>query len=354
MAILTRSRDKEHDIVWLYGPKYPHSENAKERADGAPSPSISVASSATGGKKSILKRKTISQTLLQHSLLTNSLLKRAGAIINAQNAEGNPNFLSSNASTSHTHSDSMATLTSASSVTSESSSVVRRVGFKQSVEQAIAVERHYPDYQCDDRDDENSLLTMKPSATPRKVIRHRRTSGSEISIVHLPSTTLKSCPETAPKRSSAIQLPWFLSQSALESGPSPSISRSPSAETLRPVKSDSHNNFLLYEDDYEEDLDSTSWAQWGSKAAAGFDSSWFSRSWGDKEEQQQSTPYTQSSGVFEPFEEQGRDGRQAAHVDADMDEDEEFRMNYGLFGKVIDTVNTARDIAHVIWNVGWS
>jgi hypothetical protein len=25
----------------------------------------------------------------------------------------------------------------------------------------------------------------------------------------------------------------------------------------------------------------------------------------------------------------------------------------GTFGWVIDTVNTARDIAHVIWNVGW-
>jgi hypothetical protein len=25
----------------------------------------------------------------------------------------------------------------------------------------------------------------------------------------------------------------------------------------------------------------------------------------------------------------------------------------GLIGRVIDTVNTARDIAHVIWNVGW-
>jgi hypothetical protein len=24
-----------------------------------------------------------------------------------------------------------------------------------------------------------------------------------------------------------------------------------------------------------------------------------------------------------------------------------------IFGHVIDTVNTARDIAHVIWNIGW-
>jgi hypothetical protein len=25
----------------------------------------------------------------------------------------------------------------------------------------------------------------------------------------------------------------------------------------------------------------------------------------------------------------------------------------GIIGRVVDTVNTARDIAHVIWNVGW-
>jgi hypothetical protein len=25
----------------------------------------------------------------------------------------------------------------------------------------------------------------------------------------------------------------------------------------------------------------------------------------------------------------------------------------GLIGQLINTVNTARDIAHVIWNVGW-
>jgi hypothetical protein len=27
--------------------------------------------------------------------------------------------------------------------------------------------------------------------------------------------------------------------------------------------------------------------------------------------------------------------------------------NTSIFGRAIDTVNTARDIAYVIWNVGW-
>ncbi|KAK3076919.1 hypothetical protein LTS18_011647, partial [Coniosporium uncinatum] len=42
------------------------------------------------------------------------------------------------------------------------------------------------------------------------------------------------------------------------------------------------------------------------------------------------------SGMFMPYE-----------------EDEDDVVATGLFGKVVDTVNTAKDIAHVIWNVGW-
>lgn len=34
-------------------------------------------------------------------------------------------------------------------------------------------------------------------------------------------------------------------------------------------------------------------------------------------------------------------------------EDDVDPGNAGIFGKVVDTVNTAKDIAHVIWNVGW-
>ncbi|PVH74770.1 hypothetical protein DL98DRAFT_519012 [Cadophora sp. DSE1049] len=42
------------------------------------------------------------------------------------------------------------------------------------------------------------------------------------------------------------------------------------------------------------------------------------------------------SGMFMPYE-----------------EDEDDVVSEGLFGNVVDTVTTAKDIAHVIWNVGW-
>ena len=46
------------------------------------------------------------------------------------------------------------------------------------------------------------------------------------------------------------------------------------------------------------------------------------------------------SGMFMPYEEEEH-------------EEEESFASSGLIAKVVDTVNTARDIAHVIWNVGW-
>jgi hypothetical protein len=34
-------------------------------------------------------------------------------------------------------------------------------------------------------------------------------------------------------------------------------------------------------------------------------------------------------------------------------EDRDARVPEGLFEKAVDTLNTAKDIAHVMWNVGW-
>ena len=43
------------------------------------------------------------------------------------------------------------------------------------------------------------------------------------------------------------------------------------------------------------------------------------------------------SGMFMPY---------------DDDEEESF-VHTGVLGRLVDTVNTARDIATVVWNVGW-
>jgi hypothetical protein len=35
------------------------------------------------------------------------------------------------------------------------------------------------------------------------------------------------------------------------------------------------------------------------------------------------------------------------------DEDEDDVVSEGLFGKVVEVVNTAKDMIYVVWNVGW-
>ncbi|KAG9973448.1 hypothetical protein KCU78_g23125, partial [Aureobasidium melanogenum] len=56
----------------------------------------------------------------------------------------------------------------------------------------------------------------------------------------------------------------------------------------------------------------------------------------DEDGQEGSGMRRSASGMFMPYE-----------------EDEDDIVAAGLFGKVSDTLNTAKDIAHVIWNVGW-
>jgi hypothetical protein len=121
------------------------------------------------------------------------------------------------------------------------------------------------------------------------------------------------------------------------------LSPSPSQETLRPSKPSSR--ILLGEDD--EDDDDLDWQPSGSfggrrdsnagnqdRLSSGLQikKSGSSNSLNVEPNGMRRTP----SGMFMPYE-----------------EDEDDVVSEGLFGKVVDTVNTAKDIAHVIWNVGW-
>jgi hypothetical protein len=148
----------------------------------------------------------------------------------------------------------------------------------------------------------------------------------------LPSTTLKyredtpEPTETAMKHSTSYR--------------SPGISPSSSQETLRPSKSS--RKFSLADDDDDEEADeddghSLSWRSLNkaaeSLASGGLHRSPSSGSLGAEPAGMRRT----ASGMFMPYEE-GEEPSSASE---------------GLFGRVIDTVNTARDIAHVIWNVGW-
>jgi hypothetical protein len=99
-------------------------------------------------------------------------------------------------------------------------------------------------------------------------------------------------------------------------------------ETLRPSRPEA--NFLL-DDEHDEGMD------WQPKRSAydfTRDRPWFVNPEDEDELDNGSDLHLTPSGMFMPYE--------------------EGESSYtGLFGKVVDTVNTARDIAHVIWNVGW-
>jgi len=57
---------------------------------------------------------------------------------------------------------------------------------------------------------------------------------------------------------------------------------------------------------------------------------------GDNPEKSSSGLRRTASGMFMPYDDEG-----------------DVLVSGGILGRVVDTVNTARDIAHVIWNVGW-
>ena len=153
-------------------------------------------------------------------------------------------------------------------------------------------------------------------------------SGESKIIAKLPSTTLKyrtDSPDTPDQ-------PFTHSLGFWRSG---RLSPSPSQETLRPANPST--NFLLPEDDDDDDI---SWEPSGAfnnrrdSVAVTMDRI-SSKSDEDSGEGSAGLRRT-ASGMFMPYEE---------------DDDEPGAPS--IIGRVVDTVNTARDIAHVIWNVGW-
>lgn len=228
----------------------------------------------------------------------------------------------------------------------------KHIHFNEQVEQCIALEMKgddeeepdsYAIHDYDDSDSDDGAIMMKRSNSKRKLppLHSRRTtprqsfSAESKTIAMLPSTTLKyradtpEPPETAMKHSSN----GFWNGSKL--------SPSPSQETLRPSKPSTR---MLLGDDEDEDDEDMNW-QPPSAFANRKDSvlttqerfqslhtSGSSSSLSGEPSGMRRTP----SGMFMPYE-----------------EDEDDVVSEGLFGKVVDTVNTAKDIAHVIWNVGW-
>lgn len=220
----------------------------------------------------------------------------------------------------------------------------KHIHFDEQVKQCIAV-----DVKGDDDEDEDELdharwmygddsdsddgVMMKPTRSIKKPILRKKPQPNlnteSKTIAMLPSTTLKyrvdspEPTESAMKHSSSFRR-------------SPALSPSPSQETLRPSRP---SGSLYYDEDDEDilvmDMDNS------TTVSNPIDSSQF-RQTSSQMSPSQSNPAAQTEGL--------RRTESGMLMPVDVAEAQPYQ---GLVGRVVDTVNTARDIVHVIWNVGW-
>ncbi|KAJ5563836.1 hypothetical protein N7513_000078 [Penicillium frequentans] len=334
---------KDCDVTWLYGPLKTSASSDAMASDVSPPPSRLETPNSYLERKPILKKKTASETMLQRSLSQHTLLQHAGAILKAQEAEQGwtrPPFPRSNTDLDQLHHRTGSstyslggTLTTASSSGMTSPSERRHIHFNNEVVQCIAVEAKGDEgwpLTFDEESSSDDGVVMMRQISGEASISTRSTprnsfSGESKTIAPLPSTTLKYRGDTPePRGESSILDRW----AALSPSPSPStssLSPTPSVETLRPPSA----NFLL-DDDEDPSLDFT--GHYRDRQA------WFVP---EEEDELADRPLQLStSGMFIPYgdPEGEREGEP---------------VNHTILGRVVDTVNTARDIAHVIWNVGW-
>lgn len=341
---------KDHDVTWLYGPLQSnlskHSQCDSACADSCLSRSNSFAS-----KKPILKKRSLSEIMLQRSISSSTLIQQATDALRAQQPgyrlRGRPVLperalsdftTSSNPETPSSPSNEGTASTQPSTSTSglQTPCTKRHIHFNNKVEQCIAINDSghrrckYGSAKIDDSDSDDDMLMMKPVASkvrPRSTGTPRNSFSNESkTIAMLPSTTLKYRGDTPdPVKQQEKQ-----TEGSRKKGFK--IAHSPSQETIKP--STSSTNFLL--DDEEEEMD-MNWRASSSRR----DSIFLHRSrsgYLDNEEEileEQNGLRRTPSGMFMPY-----------------DEDDDKHDTTGLLGKIIDTVNTAKDIAHVIWNVG--
>ena len=316
-----------------------------------------------GVKKPILKKRSMSEAMLQKSLSTSSLLQQAAESVQAQQTTGatlelrrprpiigqpTPDF-----PTSSTMSRGWAwegtdyfTSKSTSGLQTPDCCEKKHIRFDDNVEQCIAVECKDADDEEDDynhnpwakhQEEESSsdegFIMMKRSRKKKPLSRTASTtsiSSDNKTIARLPSTTLKSrtdSPDAAEHQQSHSLGVWR---------PRSRLSPSPSSETLKP--SNPSRNFLLAEDDDEGDdyLDLPS-AYSARRPQTPTTSDPYSLRSSDASSSASGGLRRTASGMFMPFE-----------------ENEEDALPPGFIGRVVETVNTARDIGHVIWNAAWS
>lgn len=346
------SRLKECDVTWLYGPL-----QTRENTSRAERRSSNMSKTNGFIKKPILKKRSMSEIMLRRSLSNSSLLKEAAAAVQAQEKDGRrlerprlnraattTDYVTFPFSSRRTSKDTSVYTSSATSGIVSPNSERKRIHFNEQVEQCIAVDikgdddgEDTPVYMHDGSESDDGAMMMrrptrrrKKAPTLRKKSKPKNSDGKTIAM--LPSTTLKDRqeflgPETALKHGGLTPDGQLLSPSS-------------SQETLRgdgpkPRKS---KGWFFGGEDSDEELN-------------GYDFD------GVYRDQSQLAENDLDQAHTPPVDDLDLDGtgvrRTASGMFLPCDDMELPTPNDGVFSRILDTVNTARDIAHVIWNVGW-
>ncbi|KAH1337664.1 hypothetical protein KXV68_000499 [Aspergillus fumigatus] len=336
---------KDCDVTWLYGPLKSCTKFTKASPSISPPPSCLETPSLYADRKPILKKRTASETILQRSLSQHTLLQHAGAILKAQEAA----FYRTRPSASGPELEPCLNTSSANfpdvplsyASTRESSGVAspsgrRRIHFNNEVVQCIAIDAKGADDDGDYYDEEekeewplgseddvlsNEGIVLMGQLPPQESGSHKSTPRGSFSsenkiIAPLPPTTLKCRGDTPEPPSDSMIGRWtgYFSKSTVASTSS--------------VPSDPAFSFFL---DGEDDHLDFCWQPSQSQGVADGNQPWF----------------------VNPVDEEVDHQHQRSDSSSSKFLDEGETSNASIFDRVVDTVNTARDIAHVIWNVGW-
>jgi len=377
---------KESDITWLYGPlkaasSYPISTNISEPS------STRLSKSNSFVKKPILKKRCLSEVMLAKSLSTSSLVREAATSALFSGRRPRRSDASSEFSDSKFPSEAPSRVgETLDSYTSRSSSFCetpscekKHIRFDDVVEQCIAVDHPitmgldedssddenalHRDSSSTSSDDDGGLMMARKRRMPATLARPKLAgsrsnshNGREI-IKTLPNTTLKyrtDSPDITEQAQHhtfgsrlANNVPWNSSR----------ISPSPSQETLRPTNPSA--NFLLPRDDEDSDDDKddltidsdASWSFGSSNPRSSLGAS-SARGRGSRGSSA-SRSHTPGPGGYSDDDFRMEGMRRTGSGMFMPEEEEEREYATGILGRIGEGINTARDIAHVIWTVGW-
>ena len=358
---MTCCRLKDYDVTWLYGPLQTGTSSLHDTSNSSNSGRLSKSGSFVQ-KKPILKKRSMSEIMLQRSLSTSSLVKQAAASVQAQQKKGGLKRMGRRPGLERSNTDYITFPFASRGVSHDgtnlfpstrSSGVVspntgrKHIHFNERVSQCIAVEVKGEDddedeaeaarYQVDSDSDDGAIMMKRTQSKKRrpalkKAKKHTSATESK-TIAMLPSTALKAREDTPEPTETAMK------HSTSGGFRSPILSPSSSQETLRPSKKSGKLFFAGDEDDEDDDEDTDkidirpgAFSSLQHSENAGLRRSLSSTSLSGAPVGMRRT----ASGMFMP-----------------LDEVEDEPLDDGLIGRLMNTVNTARDIAHVIMNVGW-